>query len=332
MRVGLNPMNEEKLAEKHFAHRIVMPVYIPNAEGYFEDSFEVLKLSIDSLLKTINSVTAVTIINNACTSEVTSYLRELLAEKSIDQLIENAINKGKVDPVASILKGALEPLITITDADVLFKVGWQEEVEKIFFAIPNVGMVSPLPLPARYRYYSKWSLYFGFTRNCFFLKKNFDVDSVQKFRESVNRFNGFSDIEKQPLGLRYNNVEAIMGSSHFCATYNKAIAKWIPNASSGNKFNGAEVLFLDKPVENAGLMRLATNKGWVYHIGNKVEPWMYELQEANKLSPTSKNVQTADYHFNNKGFLYKPKFINNVIGRIIDSVKFKNLIFAIAKK
>ncbi len=325
-------MKETNLANTSFVHRIIVPIYIPNAEGYFKNVFEVLKLSIESLLQTIHSATAITVINNACSIEVSNYLQKLLNENRIDQLVINANNKGKVDPIVSIMKGSLEPLITITDADVLFRYGWQQEVENVFFSIPNVGMVSPLPQPAQFKYYSTWSWYFALTRNCFTLKGNEDLDAVKKFRESTTDFAGFSEIERKPLGISYNGIDVIIGAGHFCATYNKAVTNKIPNRLSGNQFTGAEVLFLDKPIEDAGLLRLATNKGWVYHMGNVSENWMHDVVRDNQAKKKMEPIETNKYQFNATGFSFRFGILNRIIKKSLNSTRVKNLVFAMAKK
>ncbi len=323
-------MKSQKLNIELFVHRVIIPVYIPNADGYYKNSFEVLKLSVESLLETIHSGTAVTIINNACSEEISAYLQMLLKDGRIDQLVINNQNKGKVDPVISIMKGVLEPLITVTDADVLFRNGWQEEVENIFFKIPNVGMVSPLPQPSLLRYYNLWSWYFGLTRNCFTKKANTDLDSIIKFRESISDDSKLSSTEEYPIGLVYNDVEVILGAGHFCATYSKAITKFMPSVSAGNLFADAEEFFLDKPVEDAGLLRLSTQKGAVYHIGNNTEPWMYEVlsDTKQKCKPVDKNK----YQFCNKGFKYKSSIINTLIKNFLASTRVKRIIYSIAQK
>ena len=92
MRVGDNPMKNQKLINELFVHRVIIPVYIPNANGYYKNSFEVLKLSFESLVKTIHSGTAITIIDNACSEEVSAYLKMLLKDGRIDQLVINNQN------------------------------------------------------------------------------------------------------------------------------------------------------------------------------------------------------------------------------------------------
>jgi hypothetical protein len=332
MRVGMNPMVDQQLTVNKFTHRIVVPVYIPNAEGYFKNGFEVLKLSIGSLLQTVHEKTAITIIDNASSNEVSTYLLQLLEEQKIDQLIKNAVNKGKVDPIVSVMRGAIEPLLTLADADVLYKQGWQQEVEKIFNAIPGVGMVSPLPQPSLFRYYSKWSWYFGFVKKCFIMRPNEDLDAVKRFKESTVGFTSFEAIETNPLGINYNGAKAIIGAGHFCATYNKLVAEYIPHHSSGEDFYGAESLFLDKPVEDAGFLRLATSKGWVYHIGNTIEDWMNDIVQYNISHPQQAPSIIAKHVLNLKGFAYGPKFINNIVGKVISSSRFKNMVFKMARK
>ena len=51
MRIGSNPNIHKSIALATFSHRVIIPVYIPNAEGYFADAFSVFKICIQSLIK-----------------------------------------------------------------------------------------------------------------------------------------------------------------------------------------------------------------------------------------------------------------------------------------
>ena len=44
MRLGFNPHKDKQQIKSDYFHQVVIPVYIPNTEGYFEDSFEIFKL------------------------------------------------------------------------------------------------------------------------------------------------------------------------------------------------------------------------------------------------------------------------------------------------
>jgi hypothetical protein len=52
MRQGHNPHKDLIIEESFYNHQVVLPVYIPNQEGYFKDSFKILKLCIESVFKT----------------------------------------------------------------------------------------------------------------------------------------------------------------------------------------------------------------------------------------------------------------------------------------
>lgn len=333
MRVGHNPQRTKSLNKQNYLHRIIIPVYIPDSnEEYFKHAFQVLKLCINSLLSSIHPKTFITIIDNASKDEIKSYLNQLLTENKIQQLVRYNTNQGKVDPVVSIMKGALEPLITISDADVLFKKGWQQSVEEVFVNIPHVGIVSPIAQPGLLRYYSVWSWYFGYKKNCFVKQPIEDRDALIKLKYSLGQDAEFSEIEQEPIGIKYNGVKAIIGSGHFCATYHKAVIPFIPNYSSGNQFLNAEELFLDKPVEDAGLMRLATNFGWVYHIGNVPENWMQEVVDENiknnkKIEPNT-TLEDINVHSLKNNFFTKKK----ILYKIIRSTRFKDVAFKKAKK
>ncbi len=276
MRVGKNPMKESKLAVKEAYHRVIIPVYIPHLRGYYCQSVEILKICIDTLSRTIHDKTTITIINNNSCCEVKEYLRSLLSDKIIDQLIEYHENKGKIDPVVASMKGCLEPLITISDCDVLFKPGWQNAVELIFRTFKNVGMVSPQPQPALYNYYSSFSWFWNLIDGSLKVSGNPDIESLLRFKFSVGNGSELSDIEKEPIVVEKEGIKAIIGAGHFCATYNRFMVKYIPDRSSGPIFNNAERYFLDKPVEDAMLQRLSTYVSYVNHMGNTLEDWMFK--------------------------------------------------------
>ncbi len=158
MRKGINPQKdkvEEGILEYH---QVVVPVYIPNEEGYFKYSFDVLKLCLASLFKTCHNKTYITIVNNGSHDQVTEYLDSLLQSNQIHELIHTH-NIGKVNAVYKGIMGHDFPLITVTDADVLFVEGWQENSYLVFEEFPKTGFVTPTPSskPIKYFTFSKSS-------------------------------------------------------------------------------------------------------------------------------------------------------------------------------
>src|SRR5258705_9847821 len=146
MRVGSNPQKSERKIILTTHHRIIIVVYIPNEEGFYENSFEVFKMCLDSLVSTINSNAALTVVNNGSHSKVVDFLNLYLKEKKIDTLISHNTNIGKIDALIGAARGSREKYITLSDSDILFVNGWQEKVEDIFANFSNVGSVSPIPV------------------------------------------------------------------------------------------------------------------------------------------------------------------------------------------
>ena len=61
MRLGFNPHKDKIQEVSDYGHQVVIPVYIPNQEGYFKDSFTILKLCLNSLFKTSHIQTYFTV-------------------------------------------------------------------------------------------------------------------------------------------------------------------------------------------------------------------------------------------------------------------------------
>ena len=278
MRIGINPeKHNNQLSIEHY-HRVVIPVYIPNLEdNYFKDALVILKLCFSSLLATIHNKTKISIINNGSCNAVSAYLDELYRNNdSIDQLLYSKINLGKVNALYSVIKSNLEPLITISDADVMFLPNWQEAVEKIFINFPEAGMISPVPSSLAYR--SKFinsTVYYGIIKGKIRFERVVSQEGLIKFEKSIGR-KMYDDIHLEKY-LTISNVKstAVIGCGHFVATLRSEVFKSSPPEVSAHKIvGGSENLYFDIPNDKAGFLRLATKDNYAYHLGNIFEPWM----------------------------------------------------------
>ncbi|NCT16656.1 MAG: hypothetical protein COZ75_02135 [Flavobacteriaceae bacterium CG_4_8_14_3_um_filter_34_10] len=284
MRVGINPQKEERKITLATHHRVVVVVYIPNEEGFYKDSFSVFKMCLDSLVSTINSKAAITVVNNGSHQKVIDFLNVYLAENKIDTFISHNSNIGKIDALIGAARGVREPYITLTDSDILFVSDWQEKVEEVFAKFPNVGSVSPIPV--------RTGLYAGTSsvlKQILFGKIKFKYIPIpenfityNKFLESINW-----DIEKQedknwPV-VEKHGLKAIIGSAHQVLTIDRDILfKTTPsNPSLTLVGNLSEHNYVDVPIDKAGKLRLATYNNYAFHMGNKLENWMRKVQESN---------------------------------------------------
>lgn len=279
MREGFNPNKDKLLKPLDYNHQIIIPVYIPNFEGYFKDSFEILKLSLKSLFKTTHKKTYITIVNSGSHSDVRNYLDQLLEANYIHELM-HTVNIGKLNAILKGLTGNRFSLVTITDADVLFLNNWQKATYQVFETFPKVGFVSPCPSSRMLKNHS-YNLLIG---KMFSSKLKFtDVknrEAMRKFAHSVGNDSLYNKyhLEKY-LTLEKNYINAVVGGGHFVGTYLSNIFDDLPYLYSEYSLGGtSENLLLDEPIVKQGYWRVSTEDNYVYHLGNVFEGWMRNVE------------------------------------------------------
>lgn len=327
MRIGNNPEKENRNLIIENYHRIIIPVYIPHFEGYFEESFDIFKLCLQSLLKTVHTKTRITIYNNNCHPSVKNFI-DTEFEKSIyiDQVFHSKENLGKINAILAASKGNLEPLITITDADVLFKQGWQTAVEDVFVHFPEAGMVSPVPSSKALTNYTSSTWFYGMFKGKLRFKKVLDPEAMHKFDVSL----GNKELMYKPIHLdkylvlsnKKKSGEAVVGCGHFVATLKRDVFDKGTNEPAFIKIvGGVESKFIDEPNDNLGYLRLATTKNYAFHMGNKKEQWMSDIV-LGITQEISKGIDINEIKDKKIGFLSRKvgklflRFVNNKKARI----------------
>jgi hypothetical protein len=296
MRVGNNPSHLKIINTSNTSHRVIIPVYIPNNEGYFLDSFNVFKICIESLLKTINSDTAISIISNGSSKEVNNYIYELYCNKKIDRAIFNAENLGKVNAIIAETRASYEPFITYSDADVFFDKGWLKKTFDIYKNFPKAGFVSMNPMPNSYGYASSAIIdtIFVLNRNRKLISNFSNFEDIAHFHKSVGRTDDVTKklLATKALVLEKGEVQCFVGAGHFCCTIkNSVLSKYYPHENANA--SGLEKKFLDIPFEKTGYWRVSSTKAYVWHMGNVLEKdW-----SINKLNSIS-NFREGNFTFN----------------------------------
>lgn len=293
MRVGFNPNKDKQIASAGFYHQVIVPVYIPHFEGYFEKSFEVLKLSLQSLFQTIHDKTYITIVNNGSCEEVLLFLNQLLQEGKIHEVIHTT-NIGKVNAILKGIVGHDFELVTITDADVLFLPNWQSETLKVFRTIPQAGVVGIVPQFCGFKGKSENTLLANlFSKKLKFLPVH-NEEALIHFYDSIGWKQDYNpDYLQYTLGLDYSkDFKVIIGSGHFVSTYKRAVfdevKTYIPF-----KLGGISESYLDALPLTFDYWRLTTYDNFAYHIGNVPEAWMIDSLNINK----NKNNIEENYNF-----------------------------------
>ncbi|MDN3618942.1 glycosyltransferase [Polaribacter undariae] len=308
MRIGTNPQRNIKREIKGYNHRIIVPVYIPNMDGYYKDSFDILKVCIDTLLATISKDSAITVVNNGSCKEVIGYLNELFIENKIQDLIHTQ-KIGKLNSIIKALKSSSEPLITITDADVYFKPNWLSKTMDIFKNFSKAGVVGIVPQFKQFENLGYNVIYDNLLNsNIKFTKVN-NPEGLTSFYKSIGWDNTYNkDYLKYNLTIKSNidtNLKAVIGCGHFVATYKRELFDVDIRFTDYLLGGSSEGDYLDKPCVKKDFWRLTTNGNYASHMGNILESWMkdkidYSLQDEINIDlskDTNEIVKDKNFYF-----------------------------------
>lgn len=294
MRKGYNPTKGGKLVNKEPCdHRVIIPLHIPHEKDYFKDAYKIFELCLFSILKTASSKLKVSIISNKCSDEINQRLLKLCQDYEVDELIIEKEGIGKINSLLKALRTVEERLVTITDADVLFLDHWEDEVTSVFKSFPKAGAVCPVPVYRKHLDLTAniWFDYFFSNKLKFRPVK--DVEALENFAKSIG-WPFLREEFKDVIGTlkAQDGTIAVLGCSHFVATYKSEVFKALPDKNSVYLIDGdSEFLYMDKPVISMGGYRLATYTNNAYHLGNVLEPWM--LKHFNRLK--QKQQEFVDY-------------------------------------
>ena len=278
MRKGDNQSKDVLISLRECSHRVIIPLFIPNLEGYYKEAFTIFEYCLFSILKTSSTFLKVSVISNNTCDFVNEKLFELQKLGYIDELIIEKEDIGKINSILKALRTAEERLITITDADVLFCNGWEEAIVAVFESFPNAGAVCPVPVFRKhFNLTSTIWWHYLFSKKLYFRPVQ-NPEAMTKFANSIG-WPWLDDKWKDVIGTLKadNGTISVLGCSHFVATYKKEVFQELPTQNSTYKLGGnSEFLYTDEPVLKRGGYRLSTYDNYAYHLGNHIEPWMHE--------------------------------------------------------
>jgi hypothetical protein len=332
MRVGENPNKLSVEKVECFAHQVIIPVYIPNEEGYFKDSFAIFQLCMQSLLATTHSSTYITIVNNGSDKKVVDYVNNLAVENKIQEVIHTT-NIGKINAVLKGVVGVHADIVTISDHDILFKENWQSATFEVFNSIANVGVVGLIPLFNTYKSYSHNTIF----DHLFSKKLRFTAvknpDDLIRFYDSIWEDRNYDKklIESHLTLQAKNGTIAVVGSGHLVASYRKSVFDSLKSSFTEDLLSGASDRdYLDLPPLQLGFYRLTTQDNYAYHLGNCFENWMEEFCAAICKNAKPSEVQLTKIIQRKHTFSRKIKYY--LKKTIVHKMIFKNLFLKIFLK
>lgn len=281
MRDGMNPAKHSTLTAFK-RHRVIVPVYIPSAEGYFKHAAEVLHLCLESLSLTTRGRASITVVANGCAPDIVADLRARFAAGQIHQLVLNRRNWGKIDAALSMLRGRFEDLLTVTDADVLFQPGWLDEIEGVFRAFPECGLVTPSPNPSLAFAHTTSTLLSAWCNRELRYEGVIPEGDLDRFASSIGRPDYLQPMQRRvQLTVARGGQTACIGGGHFVFTMRREVAWRLPAEPSATALKPfGESKWFDDPPDAMGFWRLSTARAYAYHMGNVPEDWMQTALDA----------------------------------------------------
>lgn len=281
MREGQNPGKSEELSGSVGQVRVVLPVFAPSNEGYFEQVHPIMDLCLQSLSATTGPEVRVTVVANGCCAVVERDLASRVETGSIDELVVHRNNLGKVDAVMSGARSTFEEIVVISDCDVLFRPGWVDAALNMFRLFPECGFLGLTPLPNLRSYGTSTTVIGATLRRELTTAAVINNEDFRRFAESIGRPTIAGESAGEQLVVRRDGQMACVGAGHFCFVTRRAAMNKMPTSPCHGVPNG-ESDWLDLPLDRNGYWRLATTKAYAMHMGNRLEDWMgAELAAAN---------------------------------------------------
>lgn len=271
-RVGHNPARFVEKVAQPAEITVTVVNCIPFLGGYYEQSLEVLKAVIESLHTTREPEHPydVMLFDNHSCAEVRAWLKEASDQGKIQYLVLSDTNIGKIGAWNFMFGAAQGEYIAFADGDVLFRPGWLSASLALFEAFPNVGMVTARPLRTPQEYSTAtldWARQAGVLEEGRFL----DWETFREHVRSLGREEAEARRDYESGGeyrLRRGGQTAFVGAAHFQFLARRAVLQKIIPLPSEQPMRGERAL--DIAINEMGLLRLATEKALVAHLGNRL--------------------------------------------------------------
>lgn len=250
--------------------RVIIPVFLPHSEGYFRDGLDILEVLLDSLVESMDERVRVSVIDNASEARVRQRLEQRLSEGSIDRVVHNQVNRGKVDAVLSELRAMFEPVAVVVDADVVFRRGWVDSVLAALDAFPECGMLGLSPSPGWHASTSVLSSARS-TGARLLTTSVADADDMQRFAASIGRDSLRAPVRGHHLAVERAGRALVVGFGHFAFAVRREVVGDLPAIPSRSARGGTDAAFFETPADAAGWWCLSLARAAVHHIGNTIE-------------------------------------------------------------
>src|SRR5574338_1072243 len=282
MRKGQNPAKFVKDVARPERITVALLNYIPFLSGFYAETLDVLKVSLESMRKDAGLPFDLMVFDNGSCAEVRDFLVKEKDEGRIQYLILSEKNMGKGGAWNMMLAGAPGEIIAYTDSDVLFSPGWLKRSVELLEAFPQVGMVTARPFRTPPEFYAGT---LGWARKNASLEEGQFIpwETYLEFNLSLGQTeeeNRKTYAETRDWRIQYQGLTAFAGASHWQFTaYKSVLQQFLP--FDMDKPMG-QVRQLDRRMNDAGLLRLMVSDPLAMNMSNTLGYLRGELKDAGK--------------------------------------------------
>jgi hypothetical protein len=280
---------------------ICVITHVPFMSGYWKDSFDVLKVSLESMILNTQLNVDIFVFDNGSCEKVRSYLMDLLAQGKINYLLLSDRNVGKCEAWNMLFGAVQSEFILYSDCDVYFYPGWETAHLEIFDKFNDVGMVTGMPIRDNVEVYTSSTFEaIGKSKDISITRgKLIPIIYLERIRASVG---GTTDIylngdlkDLLDVKIEKKGISAYIGAGHFEFMIRSEIARELLPFPT-HKLIGIESI-IDKLINDKKYLRLSTCNAVVHHIGNSLEndAWWNDL---NNNSSIATNLNKKKMHKN----------------------------------
>tara|TARA_X000001036_G_scaffold440138_1_gene494872 strand:+ start:13864 stop:14883 length:1020 start_codon:yes stop_codon:yes gene_type:complete len=330
-RVGTNPLKWIGINKKPEKITIVTIVHIPELSGFWENSLDVLKLSINSLHENTTQPFDLMVLDNGSCKNVKEFLYNYYFENKIQYLTFSKYNLRKIGAMDYLFSVAPGEIISFTDSDVYFKKGWLEATMKIFNIFPEAGMVSAIPtIDKSIEFYNNTHQGIKNDKKIIVQKgENLIPENyIEAHRISLgkNREKYMENIKNRiDTKITLDGINAYVCAQDFQFTTKKEIVdKVLPLIVTDKKeyYDPIYSPVFESKIDGLGYWRLSTEKYLIHHIGNDLDNLETELSLIK--NPSEEKISIKD---ENKIRLdsYRVRFIKHPFIRKILKIVYRKI-------
>lgn len=249
-------------------------VYIPELQGYWAESLEVLKLCLESWRATTPTSFELVVFDNGSCRDVRAYLEGKFDAGEVDQLFLSRRNLGKVGAWNTLFATAGGETVVYADSDVYFLPGWFEASTRIVEAFPEAAMVTAQPIPGDLSYHCEATLTGSASDPTIERREGADLipeHFVESHRQGLGipreRYAAARLRNRREVLLRRHGAEAYVSASHLQFMARGEVLRRVFPLPTSIPFGDDDQL--DDRLDKAGHWRLSTADYLVHHMGNR---------------------------------------------------------------